>query len=133
MKSKVLLILLVPIAITIIALIIILIWVIAAINSNEHTAPVFFSLDDPTAYYSIKKTDSINFNYPIYLVVHNNDSVFVGNSKIELDPFVGKKVIIKGDYSGRIGKQQCIVNKCHPLEGAMIDIESIKLLYSIKF
>lgn len=110
----------------IILVVLILFFVSGAFNSRPNTAPVYFSLDEPTSYFSIKKTDSADPNYPNYLVVHNTDSVFVGTSQVELDPFVGKKIVIQGNYSGRIGNQQCIVNKCHPLKGAMIDIDSIQ-------
>lgn len=96
------------------------------LNPNPNTSAVYFTLNDPTANYSIKKTDNADPNYPNYFVVHNTDEVFVGNSQVELDPFVNKKIVIQGSYSGRVGNQQCIVNKCHPLKGAMIDIDSIQ-------
>lgn len=123
MKKKVLLILLTPIAIVVLLA---LFFVFVVLRSDPNTSPVFFSLNDPKAYYLIKKTDGTDRNYPNYWVVHNNDEVFVGNSKVDLDPFVGKRISIKGNYSGRIAKQQCIINKCHPLTGAIIDIDSIQ-------
>lgn len=106
-------------------------FVSSAVNSKPDTAPVFFDLDDSTADFSIKKTDNTDPNYPNYWVVRNTRhtyEVLVGNSKVELDSFVGKKIVIKGNYSGRVGNQQCIVNKCHPIGGksAMIDIDSIQ-------
>lgn len=117
---------LVILPVTIIIVVLILFFVSGAMNPLPHTAPVYFSLNESTADFSIKKTDNTDPNYPNYWVVHDTDEVFVGTSKVELDPFVGKKIIIHGNYSGRIGNQQCIVNKCHPLKGAMIDIDSIQ-------
>ena len=125
MKKKmwwILLIPAVPIALVVMAAIF---WILVAMKPDDHTSPVFFSLDDPKAYYSITKTEDVDQKYPTYGVVHNNDEVYVGNSKVALDPFVGKRVIIKGKYSGRIGDKQCIVTTCHPLGGAMIDIDSV--------
>jgi len=106
--------------------VLILFFVSVVFNSRPNTAPVYFSLNESTADFSIKKTDNTDPNYPNYWVIHDTDEVFVGTSQVELDPFVGKKVVIQGSYSGRIGNQQCIVNKCHPLKGAMIDIYSIQ-------
>ena len=88
--------------------------------SDNDTAPVHFSLNDRKAYYSIYKTGSD------YWVVYNKDMVLVGNSKVALEPFIGKRIKISGNYSGRIGEKQCIINKCHALKGAMIDIDSIQ-------
>lgn len=115
-------------AVIVLALILFFGFVVFKLNPNPVTAPVYFTLNDPIAYYSIKKTDNTDSNYPNYFVVHDTDEVFVGTSQVELDPFVGKKIAIQGNYSGRIGNEQCIVNKCHSLSGksAMIDIDSIQ-------
>ena len=63
-----------------------------------------------------------------YKTSKDNMEVEVGNSKIALDPFVGKNVIINGSYAGRIGKQ-CIVDRCTKDKvGAVIDIDYIQLV-----
>jgi hypothetical protein len=117
MKKKTILFILIPFAVIVMAALIrnfIPKW------SDNDTSPVYFPLNDPKAYYSINKTGSD------YWVVHNKDMVFVGNSKVTLESFISKRIKINGNYSGRIGDQQCIVNKCHALKGAMIDIYSIQ-------
>lgn len=76
---------------------------------------------------------------------HYEAKTMIGNSKVDLEPFVGKKVKIEYDFSRRpnkggfprliMAKEQCIRNKCHPiskenpeLESEVIDINSITVV-----
>ena len=59
-------------------------------------------------------------------------SMFIGNSKVELEPFLGKPLKIKGSFRKTYSDTQCIVEKCHKFstrqpytKAAVVDIESI--------
>lgn len=98
---------------------------------GETTAPVFFSLTDPNAEYSILEYDFQNSpsNYFVtYKVTEGNkdSSVPVGSSKVDLKKYVGKNIQIQGSYKGRISNQQCIAGQCHKLfKSSVIDIHNI--------
>lgn len=122
-------------------------WFIWGIATDK--LPQFFPLNNSRARYTIVRyskvqmssekvaTDSPELPEPRYYVEYRGDNVFmgykffrimVGNSKIDLEPFIGKDVIItKGEFVGS-GKQ-CIVNKCIDIAGpyAVLDIDGLKV------
>src|SRR6185312_11141352 len=86
-------------------IIVFLVWIFISFSSPySPEAPVFFSLNDPHASYSIDKLGGDKPNQlPLYLVVHKlpqykreGDEIFVGTSKIPLNPYVGKNIVIDG-------------------------------------
>lgn len=64
----------------------------------------------------------------------NNGSMYIGNSKVELDPYLGKSLRIQGSFRKTYTNTQCISGKCHQIftdpkiKAAVIDIKSIKVL-----
>lgn len=74
---------------------------------------------------------------------HYEGKNMIGNSKVDLEPFIGKKVKIERDLSRVpknasypiMAKEQCIRNKCHPIfkenpkqESEVFDISSITIV-----
>ena len=107
---------------------------LAIIGANPHTASVAFSLNDPNASYTITKHEGLNKSeLPNYMVSYHTKKdgieVEVGDSKVPLESYVGKKIHINGIYNGRVADKQCIVNVCdYKVGGAAIDITSVQLV-----
>lgn len=126
-------------------------WFVRAIFTDD--TPEFFPLNNSKARYTIMKsskvvqgndekeaTNSYEFPQPNYYVEYRGDSVWlddtnnkffriiVGNSKVDLEPFIGKDVMItKGKFVG--SSKQCIVNKCIDIGPyAVLDIYELKVV-----
>jgi hypothetical protein len=86
--------------------------------SSELMPP--FPLDHPEATYTIDLQDG---NYVVkYQYGSRRGVMMVGESLVELEPYLGKEVKIDGrfprsisDYSSFEAKQQCIAGRCKPL------------------
>lgn len=124
------------------------VWFIRAANEP----PQFFPLNNSRARYSIVKssnlsqgpgekesTNSSDLELPEqrFFVEYRGNDVFaghnffrihVGNSKVDLEPLIGKDVmIIKGKFVD--SSKQCIVNKCINIGGwVVLDIYEIKVV-----
>lgn len=107
---------------------------LSTIKENIFVPKAFFPLDDPMAAYTLVKTDDL------YWVVYDtpiaSDStklshaaILVGKSQVDLDPYLGKIVRLKGHFNPFFQTQQCILGNCHTFAGkqqaVVIDIESI--------
>lgn len=128
-------------------------WFIWAIFTDEEL-PQFFPLNNTKARYTIVKssksldqsyeekiaTDSYKLREPRYYVEYRGNDVFgddhkrnffrinVGNSKVDLEPFIGKDVVItKGKFVD--SSKQCIVNKCIDIGGwVVLDIYELRVV-----
>lgn len=101
------------------------------ISFNEGPPNPFFTFNEPDAFYSIKNTNDL------YWVVYKNPSrdneyargseILVGKSEVELEPYLGKDLIINGSFRDSYGKAQCIINKCKDFtyNSLVIDIQNI--------
>lgn len=128
-------------------------WFIWAMFHGE--VPQFFPLNNTKARYAIVKssksldqgfeekiaTDSYKLPEPRYYVEYRGNDVFgddhkrnffridVGNSKVDLEPLIGKDLVItKGKFVD--SSKQCIVNKCINSIGgwAVLDIYELKVV-----
>lgn len=97
-------------------------YVIATASSSRLSTP--FPFDDPHATYVIEKRDN-NRNY-VVAVYYNQAKYpltysYVYNSKIHLDPYLGKKISIVGAWPRYIADlpnnvtTQCIAKACHTM------------------
>lgn len=76
--------------------------------------------DSPSAVYSIKKEHE---NFLIHYSINSDEGdYFVGNSKVDLANYVGKKVVIKGNFPknfsemmANLSDMQCIKGICHKI------------------
>lgn len=113
--------------------------------------PQFFPLDDKDAIYTIAKSP-IAMNNNLQITTQNNPSdkyyfvkykgehiwtaleaknsfaVLVGNSKVDLKNFVGKRVQIMGKFVG--SSKQCILEDCQDIFGpwVVLNIDSVTLV-----
>ncbi len=114
----------------------------------------FFPLNNSDGRYTIVKSSKLlqgweeeeraNFPglpEPLYYVEYRGDGVLkvdeehgdffrvtVGNSKVELEPFISKDVIVtQGKFVG--SSKQCIVNKCTDIRSSyvVLDIDSLEI------
>lgn len=114
-----------------------------AFKDEDRSIPVEFSLNDYHAKYTIQKNDYPGITY--YSVVYTPDDpsknyymntgniheksldVVISNSKVNLEPYVGKNVKIDGAYNYYFSKTQCIQGVCKNLGfPAQIDINSLQ-------
>lgn len=126
-------------------------WFVWAIVTEDQ--PQFFPLNNSSARYTIVKsskvgqgwdekeaTNSSELPEPRYYVEYRGEGVFtddhnnnffrvtVGNSRIELGPFIDKDVVItKGKFVS--SSKQCIVDKCIDIYGpfVVINIDELEL------
>lgn len=60
-------------------------------------------------------------------------AMFIGNSQVDLEPFLGKSLKIKGSFRRTFTNEQCIINNCHKLSpypefrAAVVDIEAVEV------
>ena len=89
--------------------------------------PQFFPLDDVHASYQI--TQDTQGTYSVYYSgksPFNINSVLIGNSKFNVEIFVGKNVKVTGEFVS--SDKQCIADVCKNIYGpyVVLDIYSIK-------
>ncbi len=85
-------------------------------------APQLFPLNNPKAQYRIEKSEN-----NVYTIAYKDNSqdikgVMIGNSKINLDQFIGKNVQIKGEFKNR-KDTQCIAGKCQYIYGPYVALD----------
>lgn len=90
-------------------------------------APQLFPFNNPQAEYIIEKSDG-----GIYTVSYKDSQqdikeVMIGNSLVDLTPFIGKRVQIQGKFENR-KDTQCIAGQCQFIYGPYValDINSIQ-------
>ncbi|GEM_PF-2017643 len=90
---------------------------------------VSFGLDNPTAFYSIKKDGDdylVTYHYEVDGGVFDKSGK-VGKSDTQLAPLVGKNVWITGKWSEDWIRTQCVATVCHPIDKTYtIDIWGIR-------
>lgn len=127
-------------------------WFVWAIVSEDQ--PQFFPLNNSKARYTIVKsskmgqgwdekeaTNSSELPEPRYYVEYRGNNVFaddhnnnffrvtVGNSKIDLEPFIGKDVVVtKGKFVS--SSKQCIVYKCIDIYGPFVVLNVDELQFA---
>lgn len=137
-------------AIIIISIVLLISWFIYAVITDE--PPHFFPLNDIQANYKITKdcpnnqgwNKSITYqggdaycleytgNNVVWKEEYNNANFYritIGNSKIDLESYIGKQVKnIKGKY--RSSSKQCILNKCTDISGpyVVLDIDNLEIV-----
>lgn len=127
-------------------------WFLWTIIANDQ--PQFFPLNNSNARYTIVKssklgqgwvekvaTNSTELPAPRYYVEYRGDGVFaddqnkhffrvtVGNSKVDLEPFIGKDVLVtKGKFVN--SSKQCIAGKCIDIYGpfVVLDIGGLEVI-----
>ena len=90
-------------------------------------APQLLPFDNPQAEYIIEKS-----NDGVYTVSYKDSGqdikgVMIGNSPVDLAPFIGKRVQIQGKFENR-KDTQCIAGRCQYIYGPYValDITSIQ-------
>lgn len=119
------------------------------LNLFDERAPRLFPFDDPEATYTIVKGYS-GFYYINYKTISDRNKtfvcewkdtgekscgwelnqeisgVFIGESPVDLEQFIGKNVTLSGEYE--YTKEQCIVGKCRQSNHSAVALN----IYSIK-
>jgi hypothetical protein len=124
-------------------------WFVWAVFTDE--PPQFFPLNNSQASYTIVKSSKVvqgwsekeqtgysNLPEPRYYVEYRGDGVFaddfnnnffrvtVGKSKVDLEPFISKNVLItQGKFVS--SSKQCIVNQCIDIYGPYVVLNIDKL------
>jgi len=82
-----------------------------------------FSLDDLGATYTIGKTNRG------FIAVYQKDrltkEIIVDKSRVDLDPYVGKEVTIKGFLKNKKHEIQCIASPCDPITVTVLNITGV--------
>ncbi len=90
-----------------------------------------FIMDDKDAFYTITKDDLYFVSYfkSKEATSTPTTSILVGNSPIDLDPYIGKSLKITGWFKDTYGYRQCVVDSCRELQtkSVVIDITKIEL------
>lgn len=118
LKSKIHSAIIVSISLSIPVLLFIVIFFFGLANSTSLPPSAPPNWDSPSAMYIIKKEHE---NYLIHYNIGGEEGdYFVGNSKIDLSNYVGKKAVIKGNFPknfsemmSNISNTQCIQDRCH--------------------
>lgn len=112
----------------------------------EDSVPHFFPFDDPDATYTVQKEEFYSLRYnstsdrnksidcgtdngirTCKEVITKDYTIIIGNSPVDLDPFIGKQLIVTGNFDST--KEQCIKGECKSLSSswAVANIESIAI------
>jgi len=112
-----------------------------------HKAPIFFPLDNMQGTYQVIKspirgnnppTVSFSSSDPYYLIRYTGDRIFplhsgdtfsilIGESPVDLAPFVGKYVVVQGEFVG--SSRQCVREQCISIKGpwVVLNIKEIQI------
>jgi hypothetical protein len=104
--------------------------VISSFYFQKNNHKQYFVLNDPLAEYSIQEFGP-HYGVRFRKTGKEEMMILVGSSPVSLEPYLGKRVKIQGEFRNRFGNILCrpgYEDQCEKIKAFIIDITSITLI-----
>ena len=115
------------------------------VSENLDYSPIpDYDLNDPNEEFTIREDNIGNYMLHVYnrnnkleynlppFITKNQPSYYVGESKVDLEPYVGKTISIKGHFAIKTTDTQCMAGRCHKLfshggKASVVNIDAVSI------